>query len=153
MEKKMIIAGKKLTQSMAKKLDEALTKGNMEQVKKLMEKLFTFKNICNMHDNHIIELGECIIDLWRSEDQIRWAQETEGYIKLRITRYQKKRQDIFHDVEWSKATHNGNKVEMLDKTYQLWVYEQGFEFSRFQMFRMLYRITQNILQHEGKDKP
>ena len=45
-----------------------------------------------------------------------------------------------------------DEIEMLDLNYRLWVYEHGFEFSHFQMYNMLYRITQNILYQEEKNK-
>lgn len=149
MENNIMIAGKKLTKTIVDKLDEILTKGNTEQLKKQMEKLFTFKNICNMHDDHITELAECITDLWMSEDKVKWAESTEDYLKLRVARYHKRKQDCFHKVQWAKVTKNVDEVTMLDLTYRLWVYEHGFEYSHFQMYNMLYRITQNILQQEG----
>lgn len=152
MGNKIIIAGKELTESMAKKLDDALMKGNVEKLKKQMEKLFTFKNICNMHDDHITELAECITDLWMAEDKIKWAQSTEEYLKLRITRYQKRKQECFKKAEWAKVTKNVDEVTMLDLTYRLWVYEHGFEHSHFQMYSMLRRITQTILQQEEGNK-
>lgn len=148
--KDIIIAGKKLTKTIVDKLDEYSMKGNPEQLKKQMEKLFTFKNICNMHDDHIAELAECIIDLWMSEDKADWAKSTENYVRLRVSRYNRHKQEWFNKVQWAKAAKNVDEITMMDLKYKLWVYEHGFEYSHFCMFNMLYRITQTILHEEEK---
>lgn len=152
MKNKIIIAGKELTEATVKKLDDILMKSNIEQLKKQMEKLFTFKNICTMHDDHITELAECIVDLWMAEDKAEWARHTEDYSKARIARYHKRKQQYFQKVQWAKVTKKASEEEMLDMTYRLWVYEHGFEHSHFQMYTMLYRITQTILQNERSRK-
>lgn len=152
MEYNIMISGKKLTKSVVEKLDEILMKGNMEQLKKKMEKLFTFKNICNLYDDHITELAECITDLWMSDDKVKWVEGTEDYLRLRISRYNRHKQKCFEKVQWAKAAKNVDEVTMMDLKYRLWVYEHGFEFSHFQMYNMLYRITQTILHEEERRK-
>ena len=150
MKNEIIIAGKELTEPVVTKLDDALTRGNVTDLKKQMEKLFTFKNICNMHDDHITELAECITDLWASEDKVEWAETTESYLRGRISKYQRRKSEWRHKMTWAKKTDEMDEVEMLDLTYRLWVYEHGFEYSHFQMYSMLHRIARNVLQSEGE---
>lgn len=144
----IIIAGKQLTKETVEKLEETLGKENTEPLKKQMEKLFTFKNIYNMHDEHLIELAECIVDLWQCEDKTEWALETEKYLKSMMSRYRLRKKERYHKIQWAKVTKNADELAMLDLAYRLWVYECGFEYSHFQMYNMLYQITQNILRHK-----
>ena len=65
-DQQTVTVQKLLSKQTVEKLDTAITKGNMEQLRKQMEKLFTFKNIFNMHDDHLIGLAECIIDIARA---------------------------------------------------------------------------------------
>ena len=53
-DQQTVTVQKLLSKQTVEKLDTAITKGNMEQLRKQMEKLFTFKNIFNMHDDHLI---------------------------------------------------------------------------------------------------
>ena len=86
MKKQTVKTKELLSPKTAEKLDAALTKGNIEQLKKIMEKLFTFKNIFTMHDDHLIDLAEFIVDLSKAEDRGQCAYEIEQYARRRISR-------------------------------------------------------------------
>lgn len=148
MSKQKTTVQKFLSKQTIEKLDTALSKGNMELLKKQMEKLFSFKNIFNMHDEHIIELAECLIDLYRADDIVECAREMEQYAMRRISRYQDRKKKVSNEVQWAKASKNNDEVAMLDLTYRMWVYESGFEYSKFHMYTMLCGIVRNI-QKEG----
>lgn len=135
---------KLLSKKTAEKLDEALSKGNIEQLKKHMEKLFTFKNIFNMHDDHIIELAECIVDLAEVENTVEYAKSIEQYARKRIFKYQMRKKQVTNEIQWAKASKNIDKVKMLDLEYRMKVYDSGFEYSKFHMYSMLCRIIQDI---------
>ena len=105
---------KLLSKQTVEKLDTAILKGNMEQLRKQMEKLFTFKNIFNMHDDHLIGLAECIIDITRAEDIDEELDMQEQYAHNRIQRYQERRKKIVKTNQWMKAAGNTDKVKKLD---------------------------------------
>lgn len=149
MKKQTITVRELLSKDTVEKLDAALSKGNMEQLKKHMERLFTYKNIYNMHDNHLIELAECIVDLGQSDDLMECAREMEHYAQRRISRYQEHKKRLTAENQWAKATNRKSKVAMLDLQYQLWVYEFGYEYSKFHMYMMLNGIIHNIYEKEG----
>lgn len=146
MKPNIMIAGKKLMKASAEKLAELSEKENAEHLRKQMERLFTFKNTYAMHDDHIKELADCIVDLWRSEDRAESAREMEDYAKSQMSRHGRKKREMFHRVQWAKAAGNEDEAGMLDLKYRLWIYEHGYEHSRFQMYGMLCRITQNLLR-------
>lgn len=138
-----------LSKQTAKKLDEALSKGNMEQLKKHMMRLFGHKNMYNLHDDHITELAECVVDLVEAEDRMACAEGMEEYAKRRISRYQERKEKLVRESQWAKAARNPDRVSMLDLTYRLWVYESGFEYSRYSMYTMLCVIINDIRMKEG----
>lgn len=138
---------KLLSKQTVEKLDTAITKGNMEQLRKQMEKLFTFKNIFNMHDDHLIGLAECIIDIARAEDIDEELDMQEQYAHNRIQRYQERRKKIVKTNQWMKAAGNTDKVKKLDTEYQVWVYESGFQFSMFQMYSMICNIVRLVREY------
>lgn len=139
---------KLMSKQTIEKLDTALTKGNMEQLKKQMEKLFTYKNIFNMHDDHLIELAECIVDIANAEDRVKCATEIEQYARRRISKYQNRKQKAVNENQWAKAANVADDDTRLDLAYRVWVYESGFEYSKFYMYSMLRRIIDTILAHE-----
>lgn len=143
---------KLLSEQTVDKLEAALAKSNMEQLRKQMEKLFTFKNVFNLHDDHLSDLGEFIIDLSRADDRMEWAETTERYVWGRIARYQERKKKIIAENQWAKVTGRADEVEMLDLTYQAWVYESGFEYSRYQMYTMLLSIIRDIRDYEKARK-
>lgn len=151
MDKKTVTIKTLLEPSTAEKLEAALAKGNMEQLRKRMEQLFTFKNIYNMHDDHITELAECIVDLATADDRIGCAREMEQYAMRRISRYQDRKEKATREHDWMKAAKNTDKVAMLDAKYRLWVFEAGFEYSRFHMYMMLCHIARGIQEQEGRE--
>ena len=138
-----------LSKQTVDKLDTALGKGNLESLKKQMEKLFTFKNIFNMHDDHLIELAECIVDLAQAEDRIACAHGMELYANRRINRYQERKKRLQNENHWAKAAKNIDEVDHLDLTYRLWVFESGYEYSHFHMYKILRGITQEIQKQGG----
>lgn len=151
MNNQLISVEKLLSKQTIEKLDAALTKGNMEQLKKQMERLFSFKNIFNMHDDHIIELAECIVDLASSDnigDILEIACDMEKYAKRRILQYQKRKNKLIKEIEWVKVKKNMDEMSMLDLTYRLWVYEFGFEYSKYHMYTMLCRIIHTIQEYK-----
>lgn len=139
---------KLLSEQNVEKLEAALTKSNMEQLRKQMERLFTFKNVFNMHDDHLTDLAEFIIDLSRAEDRNEWADMTEKYVRGRIARYQERKKRVISEVQWAKVTGRADKVEMLDLTYNEWVYEAGYEYSKYQMYLMLCDIIRKVQEYE-----
>lgn len=140
---------KLLSKSTVDKLDTALGKGNLESLKKQMEKLFSFKNIFNMHDDHLIELAECIVDIAQADDRVSCAKATEDYARRRMNRYQERKKRLQNENHWAKAAKNINEVEQLDMTYRLWVFESGYEYSKFHMYKILCGITQEV-QKQGE---
>ncbi len=139
---------KLLSEQTVEKLDKALTKLNMEQLKKQMEKLFTFKNIYNMHDDHLIELAENIVDIAKADDRVDYIHGIEKYVRTKMQRYQERKAAIVKENQWAKATKSVDEVEMLDLNYQLWVYEHGFKFSEFHMYTMLCGIMHSVEEYE-----
>lgn len=139
---------KLLSASTVEKLDKALTKLNMEQLKKQMEKLFTFKNIFNMHDDHLIELAEFIVDLSAEGNRLDYIQGVEQYARRRINKYQKRKAAVVKESQWAIASKNTDKVKMLDLAYQAWVYEEGYKYSEFHMLSMMCSIIQSVREYE-----
>lgn len=142
MEKKLLKT--LMSESTVEKLDTALGKGNIDLLKKHMEKLFTFKNIFNMHDDHLVELAECIIDLSRAEDRVECARDFERYAQRMIARYSDRKARAERKCGWLKATKSKNELDILDAKYRQWVYESGFEYSHYHMYSMLCQITRDI---------
>ena len=61
--KQTVTLQKLLSEETIEKLDHAMLKGNMEELKKELKKLFTYKKIFNLHDDHLAELADFIIML------------------------------------------------------------------------------------------
>lgn len=152
MGKKKMAAEILLSKQSVEKLDAALYKNNIEQLKKQMEKLFTFKNIFNMHDDHLIELAEDIVDAYHDDDRLAWAERTKIYARTQLAKYQERKSKIIAENQWAKVAGRLNKVEKLDLTYRLWVYESGFEYSKYQMYTMLLGIIRDIEEYEKAKK-
>ncbi len=137
-----------LSKKTVDKLDAEINKGNIEQVRKQLEKLFTFKNIYNMHDDHVNELAECIIDLGRADDRLESACEMEQYIQRLISNYAMRKRNVKRKNEWAAAVKNADEMDILDLEYQKWVYESGFEYSKFHMYSIVSRIIQAVKEQE-----
>lgn len=141
-----------ISEQAVKALDDALYRNNTEQLKKQMIKLFTFKKIFNMHEDHIAQLAESIIDAYHDDDRLAWAKRTDIYARGQINKYQVRKKKVIAENQWAKAAGNINKVKKLDLTYRLWVYEAGFEYSKYQMYTMLLSIIRDIEEYERKKK-
>lgn len=152
MSKETVTVKRLLSKQTVEKLDGALSKGKIEQLKKHMEKLFTFKNIFNMHDDHLIELAECIVDLAEADNRLESARAMEQYAQKRISRYHERKNRLLKENQWTKVAKNIDEVNALDLEYRLWVYESGFEYSKYQMYIMLCNITREIQECEKEGK-
>lgn len=150
MSEKKMAAERLLSESTVEKLDAAIYKNNMEQLRKLMEKLFTFKNIFNLHDDHLTQLAENIIDIAHESDRLTWIRNNESYVRTQINKYQERKKKIVAENQWAKAAGHLDKVEKLDLTYRVWVYDAGFEYSRYQMFTMILGIFREVEEYEKK---
>ena len=150
MSEKKMAAERLLSESTVEKLDAAIYKTNMEQLRKLMEKLFTFKNIFNLHDDHLTQLAENIIDIAHESDRLTWIRNNESYVRTQINKYQERKKKIVAENQWAKAAGHLDKVEKLDLTYRVWVYDAGFEYSRYQMFTMILGIFREVEEYEKK---
>lgn len=150
MSEKKMAAERLLSKPTVEKLDAAIYKNNMEQLKKLMEKLFTFKNIFSLHDDHLIQLAENIVDIAHENDRLSWIHNNEPYVRTQINKYQERKKKIVAENQWAKAAGHLDKVEKLDLTYRLWVYDAGFEYSKYQMFTMILGIFREVEEYEKK---
>lgn len=139
---------KLLSSQTAEKLNKALEKDNMEQLKKHMEKLFTYKNIFNMHDDHLTELAQFIADLSKEKDRLTYIRENEGYIRRRMEKCKKAKDDIVKKNQWAGASKMAGREKMLDLSYQAWVYEEGYQHSKLQMLGMMCNIMQAVEECE-----
>lgn len=151
MKKKKVTVKKILSTSTVEKLSDALNKGNMENLKKQMEKLFTFKNVFSMHDDHIIELAECIVDLVETDNVTETAANMEQYARTCMSRYIKKRKELSRKIQWAKTKKNVSKLDLLDLQYELWVYEEGVEYSHFHMYSTLCQIIREMRECGKED--
>lgn len=150
MSKKKMAAERLLSKSTVEKLEAAIYKNNMEQLRKLMEKLFTFKNIFNLHDDHLTQLAENIVDIANESDRIAWIRSSENYVRTQINKYQERKKKIVTENQWAKAAGHLDKMEKLDLTYRLWVYDAGFEYSKYQMHTMILGIFREVEEYEKK---
>lgn len=150
-EKKMAVE-RLLSERTVNELDAALYKNNMEQLRKQMERLFTFKNTFNMHNDHLIQLAEDIVDIYHAEDRLVFIHEIEDYARMQMNKHQRRKSKVMEENQWAKAAGHLDKVKQLDLTYRLWVYEAGFERSKYQMYTMLLGIIRDIEEYEKKKK-
>lgn len=142
-----------LSEEIVEKLNTTLMKGNMEELKKQMVKLFTFKSIFELHDDHIKDLSECVIDAANAHNDgewDEWCKSTEGYARRQISKYQSRKRKIQDEAAWAKKSGVASEEEMLDLTYRVWVFEAGYEHSKFQMYAMMCNMVQVVLAYERK---
>lgn len=150
--KQTVTLQKLLSEETIEKLDHAMLKGNMEELKKELKKLFTYKKIFNLHDDHLAELADFIIMLFHTKtaERQKMAHDTETYVRMRIARYQQKKENLMREIQWAKATGNLSDMDILDLNYRFWIYESGYEYSRVCMYRMICRIAQDTQTDEVK---
>lgn len=139
---------KLLSKQTADKLEKALAKDNLEQLKKQMEALFTFKNIFNLHDDHLIELAEFVIDASEAEDKLEYMKCTQEYIRKRMSRYKEEKAALARKIQWAKVTKETDEIKMLNLSYQLWIYEAGYKYSEYQMLSMMCGIIRSAEEVE-----
>lgn len=137
-----------LSKQIVEKLDNALTKGSMEDLRKQMEKLLGYKDIFNLHDQHLTELAECVVDLADADDRLECAAEMERYAKRCISLYRERKRKLIEKSQWAKSRNDHNEPLLLDLAYQIWTYDAGFEYSKFHMYSMLCRIIHTITAEE-----
>ncbi len=148
---KRVMMEKLLSKQTVNKLDAAVTKENTELLRKNMEKLFMFKNIFSIHDDHLMELAEVIIDLAKSDNMIEYAENTEQYVRKKMFHYHERKSRLVSENQYAKAVKNFDKTAMLDLTYQLWVYEEGYRHSEYQMLTIMNDIIQSVLKYGKED--
>lgn len=142
-----------MSEDVVEKLNTTLMKGNMEELKKQMTRLFTFKSIFELHDDHIKGLAECVIDAANAHNDGEWedwCRSTEGYARRQICKYQSRRSRLQNEAAWKKKSGNVSEEELLDMQYRVWVFEAGYEHSKYQMYNVICNMVQVILAYERK---
>ncbi len=115
-------------------------------LRRILERIFTYKEVYALHDDHIVELCEVFAALYPERQNL----SEYGYYVLRYTRSQlakmeetlKKKKQA---AEWGRKTKASPSVQ-LDLDYAAWVYTHGYYQGRIHAYRLLFYALSDLIR-------
>lgn len=135
-----------LSEKTIKQLQDDLKKKNVTDLSGHLEKLFGYKEIFNLHADHLRELAEYIIDLVSDDDPVAYAKRTGAYIKKEKQKYHREQAKTVRMYQWAKQMEGEDSVHVLDLEYRCSVYRQGFAYSRFHAYILMERLARFVIE-------
>lgn len=119
-----------------------------EKLRESMEKLFTYKEIFELHSDHILELAETVAGLYPERTDLNgYVYYILKYIDKKIARYENTCIKYKRKLRsWSKVKDT-NPDGYLNLRYEVWTYTEGYYHQQAHMYRLLQRTLKELLYY------
>ena len=109
-----------------------------EKLKTIVGKLFTYKEIFEFHDDHIIEIAETIVGLYpEREDLNGYTFYILEYLKNQIAKYERLKMKYTKELAMKEKMRETDFGGYLDVKYRAWTYTDGYYCQQAHMYRLL----------------
>lgn len=120
-----------------------------EKLKDLIGKLFTYKEVFELHDDHILELAETVVGLYPEREELEdYAFYILQYLGRQQANYEKKRKQYQKELKQKEKEKNIDPDGYLDKKYEAWTYEEGYYRQRNHMYGLLKDSLNDLLLYK-----
>ena len=118
-------------------------------IKDLLIKLLTYKNIYDLHNDHLIELLETFAELYPESERLsEYALEIRGYLDAQIKKIEINLTQAIHTAERARRTKGTPPLMQLDLDYQVWVYQHGYYRSRKAAYQLILQVLKELIAYK-----
>lgn len=119
----------------------------MQKLRNIMQKLFTFKEVFELHDDHIIELAEIIAgiypELFNLED---YTYHILAYLSKRMQEYEKITREYVEKLRWKEMEKDKDPDGYLDLKYLTWTYTTGYHYQTYHTYVIMKAALEDLLR-------
>lgn len=118
-----------------------------ENLRDLIGKLFTYKEIFELHDDHILELAETVVGLYpEREDLNGYVYYILIYLEKQIARLEEIRKKREKELKIKEKYQDKDPEGFLDLKYETWTYTEGYYYQKAHMYRLLQHSLKDLLR-------
>ncbi len=122
-----------------------------EKLRDFIGKLFTYGDIFEFHDDHILDLAETIAGLYPEREDLKdYIYHILIYLENQIGRYEKVCQQKKQELVKKEIEKLTDPDGYLDKEYEVWTYTDGYYRQRTNMYRLLRQTLKDLLYYEER---
>ena len=132
-----------------KQLSADLEKKNPQALKDRMTDLFGYREVYNLHPDHLAALAEYIISLGTAGDPASYARETAAYIGKWKQKFYRDREKTDRQWQMARKTYGEDSLEALDLKYRRSCFYEGFYYSWYHSCTLMERLARFVLERSG----
>lgn len=120
-----------------------------ESIRDFCVKLFTYGEIFELHDDHVIDLAETLAGLYpEREDLEGYAFYILGYLEKQVARQEKLSLQYSQQLRVKAKERDKDPDGYLDLKYKAWTYAEGYYFQQANMYRLLQETLNALLKYD-----
>lgn len=122
-----------------------------ENLREMIEELFTYKEIFDLHSDHILELAETVAGLYPERNDLNdYVYYILDYINKKLTRYEEKKSRYKQDLRQMEKIREIDRDRYLNLRYTVWTYTDGYYCQQAHMYRLLNRTLKELLSRNER---
>ena len=120
-----------------------------EQLREQVTKLFSFRDIVELHDDQIMELAETIEGIYPERENLSdYVYFILVYLDEQIAKYEKKKEQYAQELIQKHKWKEKYPDQYLNLRYKVWTYTDGYYRQRAQMYGLLRQGLNDLLWFE-----
>lgn len=120
-----------------------------ESLRDFCSKLFTYGEIFELHDDHILDLAETIAGLYPELNDLEgYLYHILGYLGKQISKYEHKCMQYSQKLRRKAKEQETDPDGYLDLKYKTWTYTEGYYCQQAHMYRLLQDTLNSLLKYD-----
>lgn len=119
----------------------------MQKLRNIMQKLFTFKEVFELHDDHIVELAEIIAGIYPELSDLEdYTYHILAYLSKRMREHEKITREYVEKLRWKEMKKDRDPDGYLDLKYLTWTYTTGYHHQTYHTYAIMKVALEDLLR-------
>ena len=119
----------------------------MQKLRTIMEKFFSFREIYDLHDDHVIELAEIIVGLYPElSDLDDYTYHILEYLSKRIHKYERTMHEYKEKLLRKEREKDIDPDGYLDLKYLTWTYTHGYHYQTYHTYILMKIALEDLMR-------
>ena len=119
----------------------------MQRLRGCIQKLFTFNETFELHDSHIIELAEVVVELYPEMSSLEeYAQNILTYTDKQMKKYEQLTAEYVQKLRWKERDKDKDPDGYLDLKYLTWTYTTGYHHQTYHTYELINSMLDDLIK-------
>lgn len=110
-----------------------------------VSRLFTYKEIYDLHDDHVAEMAEVVVALYTEQERLtEYIDGVCSYAEKQMAKLDERRLRCGRRLDWERKKQVLPPEKLLDLQYEYWTYTDGYYHGRKRAYKLLVWALRDV---------